>query len=180
MSSQTLSPQPEPLDQTPVAPPLEFPDDWTTSRSWERAQTESDTGAPINDAERVVWLEEGEPHRMAFFLNGRTPRARCSCDGWHYRDWCAHVASCWWRWIQGDLSVSHVQTGRDYQSPPAWLALEDSHDRLDALTPKQLDVYLSCQLAGVGVVEFAQQTDRAHSTVSELLSRALQTVEGQS
>ncbi|PSQ63691.1 MAG: hypothetical protein BRD21_01820 [Halobacteriales archaeon SW_8_66_22] len=59
--------------------------------SWERAQIEADQGGPITDAERVVWLSEGDPHRVVFVLNGATLRARCSCDGWHYRDWCAHV-----------------------------------------------------------------------------------------
>ncbi len=33
---------------------LRFPEDWTLSESWQRAQTERDRGGPVNDAERMV------------------------------------------------------------------------------------------------------------------------------
>jgi len=35
---------------------LRFPENWTLSRSWQRARTERDRGGPINDAERMVYL----------------------------------------------------------------------------------------------------------------------------
>ena len=165
----------EPSDTQPVASPLEFPEEWTLSTSWERAQIEADQGGPITDAERVVWLSEGDPHRVVFVLDGATLRARCSCDGWHYRDWCAHVASCWWRWCTGAIAVTHEQTGREYCTPPKWLRFYDDRpgrDQLDGLTAAELDAYLTCELAHVGVREYARKTGRAPGTVGNLLARA--------
>ena len=53
----------EPSDTQPVAPPLEFPEEWTLSTSWGRAQIEADQGGPITDAERVVTVTAGEGPR---------------------------------------------------------------------------------------------------------------------
>ena len=39
---------------------MTFPEDWTLSESWQRAQTEDDHGGPTNDAERMVHLEDSE------------------------------------------------------------------------------------------------------------------------
>jgi len=169
----------EPSDTSPIAPPLEFPDEFQRSTSWERAQTERDRGGSITDAERVVWLEEGDPHRVVFVLDGATLRARCSCDGWYYRDWCAHIASCWWRWVRSAIVVAHQETGRDYRTPPKWLCFDrdvDEHD-LDGLTSAELDAYLTCELAHVGVRRFARKTERSPGTVGNLLRWAREKAE---
>jgi hypothetical protein len=101
---------------------LRFPDDWTLTDSWRRAQTEADSGSRINDAERMVWLDESdEPHRVVWALSGNTLRAECDCASAQYRGWCAHLASCWWQWVRGQIVVSHLETGREYQMPPSWL-----------------------------------------------------------
>ena len=162
-------------EETPIAPPLQFPDEWTLSSSWQRAQTEADYGGPVSDHERVVHLENGDPHRVVFTLNGATLRAHCSCDGFRYRDWCAHTATCWWRWINAEIAVTHQQTGREYLTPPKWLRV--GHDRadrkqLDGLTAAELDAYLSCDLAHVGVRKYARSTGRSPGTVGNLLNRA--------
>jgi len=167
-------------DETPIAPPLEFPEEWTYSTSWERAQSEADQGGPITDAERVVWLEGGDPHRVVWVLDGATLRARCSCDGWRYREFCAHVASCWWRWVRGEIAVMHQQTGREYRTPPEWLRFGgDRPDRaqLDGLTAAELDAYLTCELAHIGVREYARRTGRAPGTVGNLLRWAREKVQ---
>lgn len=31
-------------------------------------------------------------------------RAECGCRGWVHREWCAHVASLWWRWVRGRVA----------------------------------------------------------------------------
>ena len=65
---------------------LRFPDDWTLSQSWQRAQTEHDRGAPVTDAERYVYLEESEqPHRVVWALSGQSLRAECDCGSYHPR-----------------------------------------------------------------------------------------------
>jgi len=161
---------------------LEFPEGWTLSTSWQRAQTERDRGGPISEAERMVYLEESEqPKRVLFALEDDRLKAQCSCDGWHYRDWCAHVASCWWRWVRGQIIVRHLDTGREYQHPPAWLQFrdDDRDDDLGGLTPAELDAYLTCDLAHVGVREYARNTGRAPGTVGNLLRRAREATGGE-
>lgn len=166
---------------------LHFPEDWTMSESWQRAQTERDRGGRLgNDAERMVWLENGDPHRVVFALSGDTLRAECSCDGYRYHGFCAHLASCWWRWVRGRLVVSHLDTGREYRHPPSWLWVSDDDLGIEAdsrrerdlsgLTPAQLDAYLTCDLGGVGVRAYARATDRSPGTVGNLLTRARENV----
>ena len=59
--------------------PISFPDSFDTSGSWDR-KTEHDKGGWINDAERMVWLENSdEPHRVVFVLSGRTLRVPSRC-----------------------------------------------------------------------------------------------------
>jgi hypothetical protein len=160
-------------------PELTFPDDWTLSTSWQRAQSERDRGGPINDAERMVYLSESsKPHRVVFVLDGATLRAECSCKGWHHRrDVCAHVASCWWQWTNGEIVVSHLETGRKYQVPPSWLRFEI--DELpESLSPAELDAYLHCELGDVGPTQWAEFTGRSKGTVGNLLSRARNKVSG--
>ena len=160
---------------------LEFPEDWTLSESWQRAQTEHDSGGPINDAERMVWLQESDaPKRVLFALQDDWLHAECSCKAWRYRGWCAHVAKCWWDWIRGRIVVHHLDTGRDYQYPPAWLQFDHQRtEDVSGLTAAELDAYLTCDLANVGVTEYARNTDRAKGTVGNLLARARDKVGGQ-
>ncbi|WP_267162954.1 SWIM zinc finger family protein [Halovenus salina] len=163
--------------------PLRFPDEFEFSTSWERAQTEADEGGPLNDAERMVYLEESsKPHRVVFVLDGARLRARCPCAGYHYRDWCAHVASLWWQWVRGEIVVTHRQTGREYEMPPRWLRFgEHRHaveeEAVDGLTSAELDAYLTCDLGDAGVREYARLTDRSPGTVGNLLGRARQKVD---
>lgn len=161
--------------------PISFPQEFETSGSWDR-KTEYDKGGRINDAERMVWLENSdEPHRVVFVLSGRTLRVDCDCAAHHYDDWCAHIASCWWDWITGDLTVSHLQTGREYEHPPEWLRvqLDGEPKQYDGLTSAELDAYLTCELGDRGVREYARLSDRAPGTVGNLLRRAREKAGGQ-
>lgn len=156
--------------------PLSMPDEWTYSTAWERAQQETDEGGPLTDAERMVRLSDGDGfHRVVFALKGRTLVCSCSCLGYQYHDeWCAHVASLWWQWVRGSLDVTHLQTGREYRTPPAWLRLDapSERDAYDALTAAELDAYLTCDCAGVGVREYARRSGRSPGTVGNLLGWA--------
>ena len=161
--------------------PITFPNDWVMGRSWQRAQTEHDRGGWINDAERMVWLDESdEPHRVTFVLVGDVLRVDCDCASHHYSDWGPHVAKCWWEWINGRLTVTHLQTGREYDTPPEWLRVAESGQprQYDELTTAELDAYLTCDLGDRGVREYARLTDRSPGTVGNLLSRARQKVGG--
>jgi hypothetical protein len=144
MSLGTRNWQPiDDLDEQVGGPPtLSMPDDWTLSTAWQRAQEEDDQGGPVNNAERMVALSGGDsPHRVTWALKGRTLIAECDCPGYQYHDgWCAHVASLWWRWINAEIVVSHLDTGRDYPQPPAWLDLDGRTD-YETLTSAELDAY---------------------------------------
>ena len=144
------------------------------STPWERAQTETDEGGPINDAERMVSLSGGDSvHRVTWALRGRTLLADCDCKGHQFNDgWCAHVASLWWRWVRGRVIVRHLDTGRDYPRPPSWLRLDDDPTDYDHLTPAELDAYLTCELGDLGVREYADVSGRSKGTVGNLLRRA--------
>lgn len=162
-------------DRLDALSPISFPEDWTLSTSWQRAQSEHDRGSWVNDAERMVWLEGSDnPHRVVFTLHGNVLRTSCDCSGYTFRDWCAHVASCWWDWINGQLNVSHMQTGKEYEQPPDWLQVQSDGQTIsgEGLTSAELDSYLSCELGNCGVREYARKTDRAPGTIGNLLRSA--------
>jgi len=159
---------------------LRFPEDWTLSESWQRAQQESDSGGPINDAERMVMLDESDqPHRVTFALDGQHLVAECDCASGQYRGWCAHLASLWWRWSRGKITVQHLTTGREYPEPPAWFRFDPPpRTGLDDLTPAELDAFLHCDAGGEGPRPFARRTDRSPGTVGNLLTSAREKLGG--
>ena len=168
------------LDRIGGPPTLSFPEKWTLSTAWKRAQEEHDQGGPINRAERMVALSDGEGHhRVTWALKGNTLVAECDCAGYQYHGgWCAHVASLWWRWNLGEITVTHLDTGQEYEHPPSWLRIdgEGETDVGGGLTPAELDAYLTCQLGDVGPREYARHTDRSPGTVGNLLGRAREKV----
>jgi len=161
-------------DKLWIPPVLQFPDGWRNSTSWQRAQQEPDAGGPVNDAERMVFLDESDrPHRVVFVVRERTLRAECSCTGWKFRGFCAHVASLWWQWTRAEITVRHLRTGRSYQEPPSWLRVDCTPDTdLQSLTPAELDAYLHCELGTSGPTAWAEHTGRAKGTIGNLLRSA--------
>jgi hypothetical protein len=186
MSSRPRAPQwdasddlPDRLGGTPTFP-MPAPGDLTGSTPWERAQTEQRSGAPINDAERTVQLGDGGHHRVTFALKGRTLLAECDCHGFEHGQWCVHLASLWWAWTRGEIAASHLDTGRDYDAPAAWLRLDDPvPTALDELTAAETDAFLTVDLADVGVRQYARMTDRSPGTVGNLLRWARDKVGGE-
>lgn len=170
---------PQQIGEPPV---LSMPEDWTLSTPWRRAHEETDRGGRITDPERMVYLSGSEDvHRVTWALKGRTLLADCDCRGHQFNDgWCAHVASLWWQWVRGEIVVQHLDTGREYPQPPAWLKLAAPDERTgyDHLTPAELDAVLTCDYAGVGVREYARLTDRSPGTVGNLLGRAREKLGG--
>lgn len=160
---------------------FEMPEDLTGDTSWERAQTEQDQGGILNHAERLVFLEGSDgPQRLVFCLTGSALRCKCPCESFTYRDWCAHVASCWWRWVRGKIDVYHVETGRVYRDPPPWLRLGQTanidEEQLRELPPKRLEAWLHCEYGPEGVRDFARRSDRAPGTVGNHLRWAREAV----
>ncbi|WP_158055980.1 hypothetical protein [Halorussus halophilus] len=109
---------------------LTFPEDWENSKSWKRAQTAPAECGSATAAEFDVLMgytdsDELAHHRVLFTLLDGSLRAECPCDGYHYRDWCAHVAYLWWRWVRSDLAVTDLSTEQKHLSPPWWLSVTD-------------------------------------------------------
>lgn len=180
LGSRTWQPSDDLPNRLGGPPTLSMPEDWTLSTPWQRAQEETDEGGPFNDAERMVYLSGSDyPHRVTFALRGETLLADCDCKAHRFNDgWCAHVASLWWQWTRGRIVVSHLDTGREYPEPPAWLTLDDDPTAYDHLTPAELDAYLTCDLGEMGVREYADLSGRAPGTVGNLLRRARDSLGG--
>lgn len=116
------------LDQRLGGPDrLIFPEGWTTSTSWHRAQACEAHVGPASPVEFDVLLGRldgdglGDRHRVIFAIYDGEVVADCDCDGHRFRGWCAHVALLWWRWSRERLGVVDVDTGRTHLSPPWWV-----------------------------------------------------------
>jgi hypothetical protein len=104
--------------------PLRFPEDWTLSSSWQRAQDERAHVGPTGPARFSVILGTGARHRVTFTLKGGELLSDCDCKAHQYREWCAHVAVLWWKWCRSQLAVTDLDTGRTHLSPPWWLSVD--------------------------------------------------------
>ena len=118
---------------------LQFPNGWAMSSSWSRAQAAPSAVSPRNPAEFEVLMgrEDDETalsrHAVLFALYEGDLVAECDCDGYRFRDWCAHVALLWWKWSREDLAVTDLDAGRTHLSPPWWLSIDEAErDRVDA------------------------------------------------
>ena len=117
---------------------LQFPSGWATSTSWRRAQAAPSTIGSVNPGEFDVLLGRGSGknapsrHRVLFAVYEGDLVAECDCDGYHFRDWCAHVALLWWKWSREQLGVTDLDTGETHCSPPWWFSVDDVEtDRAD-------------------------------------------------
>ena len=117
-------------------PTLTFPEDWTLSKSWYRAQRASSNVGRYNPAEWGMVLgtgpgriDPGSHHRVLFAIYDGELVAECDCDGYRYRAWCAHVAHLWWLWARGRLVVADLDTGQQYPDPPWWLEIDEEAER---------------------------------------------------
>ncbi|WP_115863384.1 hypothetical protein [Halorussus litoreus] len=118
------------LNRIGEPPKLRFPDDWTLSTSWKRAQAAPAECGPANPSEYDVLMgytnsDDLAHHRVLFALLDGSLRAECPCKGYTHRGFCAHVAYLWWRWVRSDLAVTDLDTGETHLSPPWWLSIPD-------------------------------------------------------
>lgn len=116
----------------PGPKPIQFPTGWTQTGSWRRAQSSPSTVGPISPETYRLMLgypnsaDIGEPYRVTFAILDGDLVVECACDSYHYRQWCAHVAHLWWRWVRDRLVVVDLDTGRSHRTPPVWLSVGDS------------------------------------------------------
>lgn len=123
------------LNRVGEPPRLTFPEDWTNSTSWQRAQAAPAECGSANAAEFDLLMgytdgrDEFTHHRVLFGLLDGSLRAECPCNGYAYRGFCAHVAYLWWRWVRSNLAVTDLDTGQTHLSPPWWLSVHDDEHR---------------------------------------------------
>jgi len=130
--SRAQQPPSSPLDGYHGEPPkLTFPDGWTLSDAWQRAQRADPHLGPVDAAHFDVLLSRpdsgdwGSRHRVLFAIQNGALRAECDCKSFTHRDWCAHVAVLWWRWVREQLGVRDLDADDTHLSPPWWLAIHD-------------------------------------------------------
>jgi hypothetical protein len=130
--SRSQQPPGGPLDGYLADPPeLTFPEDWTLSGAWQRAQSAEAHFGPVDDAHFDVLLEResgdwGDKHRVLFAIQNGQLRADCDCKSYQHRQWCAHVAHLWWRWSRDQLGVHDLDADDTHLSPPWWLTVDDA------------------------------------------------------
>lgn len=116
--------------------PIKFTAGWTTSTSWQRAQTREAHVGPIDPARFRVLLPDGsDAHQVTFALFGGDLVTECDCTGWTYSrggEPCAHILHLWWRWCAGRAAVCDLDTGTTHLTPPWWLSVDSEGPRAPA------------------------------------------------
>lgn len=101
-------------------PDLDLPDDFGDSTSWQRAKTEATKIEPINRAEWMVRVGDGDRHRVAFGTRSGIVVAECPCKGYTHHEWCAHVAAMMLAYIRDDVDVADPDQPLDEENAMLW------------------------------------------------------------
>ena len=87
-------------------PAVELPEDFGDSTSWQRARDEETTIEPINRAEWMVGVGDGDRHRVVFGTRSGTPVGECDCKGPTRHEWCAHLAAMLLAYVRKEIVVA--------------------------------------------------------------------------
>ena len=101
-------------------PTIDLPDDFGDSTSWQRARDEETTIEPINRAEWMVCVGDGDRHRVVFGTRSGTPVGECDCKGYIHHEWCAHVAAIMLAYVREEIVVADLDTGLDEENAMLW------------------------------------------------------------
>jgi hypothetical protein len=111
-------------------PELILADGFEMTRSWTRAQQQTEISGPINPVQHKIALprhngEIGGAYTVSFLIQDGRLRADCGCQGFNFGSHCCHILHYWWLWARGRLDVIDVDTGRSHPHPPAWLSVSE-------------------------------------------------------
>jgi len=101
-------------------PALDLPDDFGSSTSWQRARDEETAIEPINRAEWMVRVGDGDRHRVVFGTRSGTVVAECPCKGYVHHDWCAHVAAMMLAYVRDEVVVADLDADPDEELAMLW------------------------------------------------------------
>jgi hypothetical protein len=101
-------------------PTIDLPDDFGDSTSWQRARDEESTVEPINRAEWMVRVGDGDRHRVVFGTRSGTPVGECDCKGYTYHEWCAHLAAMLLAYVREEIVVGDLDADLDEELAMLW------------------------------------------------------------
>ena len=101
-------------------PDVELPDDFAESTSWQRAKNEQTQIEPINRAEWMVRVGDGDRHRTVFGTRSGTPIGECGCKGYTNHGWCAHVAAVFLAYVREEIVVADLDADLDEELAMLW------------------------------------------------------------
>jgi hypothetical protein len=101
-------------------PEVELPDDFGDSTSWQRAKNEQTQIEPINRAEWMVTVGDGDRHRVAFGTRSGQPVGECDCKGYTHHGWCAHLAALFRAYVREEIVVADLDADLDEELAMLW------------------------------------------------------------
>lgn len=101
-------------------PEIDLPDDFSESTSWQRARDEETRVEPINRAEWMVRVGDGDRHRVVFGTRSGMPVGECDCKGHSHHGWCAHVAAIFLAYIRDDVVVADLDADLREENAMLW------------------------------------------------------------
>lgn len=101
-------------------PEVELPDEFGDSTSWQRARDEETRVEPINRAEWMVRVGDGDRHRVVFGTRSGTPVGECDCKGYTHHEWCAHLAAMMLAYVREEIVVADLDADPDEELAMLW------------------------------------------------------------
>jgi hypothetical protein len=102
-------------------PEVDLPDDFADSTPWSRARQEDTVVSPINRAEWMVKVGDGDRHRVAFGTVSGQPVGECDCKGYAYNDgWCAHLAAAFLAYVRQEIVVADLDRDLREENADLW------------------------------------------------------------
>lgn len=101
-------------------PEIDLPDDFGETTSWQRARSEETRVEPLNRAEWMVRVGDGDRHRVAFGTRSGQPVGQCDCKGYTHHEWCAHVAAVFLAYVRDDIVVADLDVDLAEENAMLW------------------------------------------------------------
>jgi hypothetical protein len=99
---------------------VELPDDFGDTTSWQRARDEETRIEPINRAEWMVRVGDGDRHRVVFGTRSGQPVGECDCKGYTHHEWCAHLAAMMLALVRQEIVVADLDDPIDEENAMLW------------------------------------------------------------
>jgi hypothetical protein len=99
---------------------VDLPEDFGTTTSWERAQSEDTSLSRISRAEWMVRVGDGNLHRVTFALEDGHLLGEGTCRGYQHHGWCAHLAALVLAYVRQEVEPADLATPVDEEVDALW------------------------------------------------------------